>query len=81
MNNKKKVESFRVTPDGRKYLKQVKAMAMLKKGLLAKKKEIDLKSQILGQALSSTHENLMKAINVPAEEFTYDISLQEEDHA
>ena len=74
----KKVESFKITTDGAKYLKRVKALALIKGMLAKKKKQADMQSSMLGVALQETHKELLKATQVPGEDLTHNIALQED---
>ena len=76
-----KVEKFRINENGKKYLKKVKALAIVKQMLSAKKKKTDMESSMLGQALQETHKALLQATQIDGAELTHDIALQEENHA
>ena len=77
----KKVEKFKITKQGKAYLDRVKALASVRKILAMKKKQIDVQSMMLGQALQETHKGLLQATQIPGEELMEDISVMEEDHA
>jgi len=74
----KKVEQFKITEKGKKHLKRVKAMAAIFKVLAAKKKQVDMQSSMLGQALQETHKGLLEATQIPGEDLTHNIALQED---
>ena len=77
----KEVEKFRLNKKGKDYLKRVKAMYALRSLLAMKKKQNDLESAMLGNALGRANQGLMQAMQVPGEQLMNDVALMEEDHA